>query len=260
MGAAASIPNVADLKGCVSEEAKLFISMHLPYTVKNEVGKKLRDEAWKAIDNNGNGHVSLAETGGWIVKSLKANFLAAGKLERGTGKTSSTSLKAVCEDAKEKGEALYKLFYPCYIRAFVDAADIGKNKAVRGTATATTDDYVQRSEFRFLNVYLCIYALMFDGFAKVDGGSAGRTKDDDRRISKAELGAACSKFKGHPLLGLKMLGMPGSYGNLDDIFGQMDADGKGMVLLNEWCLWLEKKESEHKTELGVLLTWKEGEA
>merc|ERR1712164_85972 len=99
-----------------------------------------------------------------------------------------TSLKDVVTEAKEKGKALYKRFYPCYIRSFLYAADIGKNKAVRGTATATTDDYVQRSEFRFLNVYLCIYALMYDAFSVVDGGTKGRTKDDDRRITKSELG------------------------------------------------------------------------
>jgi len=258
MGAGASTQDLS--RGGISNECKQFIDMFMPYTIKDAAGKKLRDEAWKAIDNNGNGYVSLAETGKWILEALKIKFLEIGKLERGTGKTSSTSLKTVCDDAKEKGKALYKLYYPCYIRAFLDAADIGKNKAVRGTASATTDDYVQRSEFRFLNVYLCIYGLMYDAFAVVDGGTKGRTKDDDRRISKAELAVACPRFKGHPLVGLKQLGMPGSYGTLDDIFGQMDADGKGMVLLNEWCLWLEKKESEHKTELGVLLTWKEGEA
>jgi len=258
MGAGASTKELSR-EGTISTECQQFIDMFMPYTVKNDSSKKMRNEAWKAIDNNGNGHVSLAETGKWILEALKIKFLDEGKLERGTGKTSQSSLKDVCQKAKDKGKALYKIFYPCYIRAFLDAADIGKNKSVRGTKSATTDDYVQRSEFRFLNVYLCIYALMYDAFAQVDGGIKGKIKDDDRRITKSELGVACPKFKGHPLVGLKQLGMPGSYGNLDAIFKEMDADGKGMVLLNEWCLWLEKKESEHKTELGVLLTWKEGE-
>jgi len=34
---------------------------------------------------------------------------------------------------------------------------------------------------------------------------------------------------------------------------EMDSDGKGMVLLNEWCAWLEKKESENQTKFGKLL-------
>jgi hypothetical protein len=174
------------------------------------------------------------------------------------GKTGKSHLsKSEVTAAKDEGIRLYKLFYPVYIRAFLDAADIGKNKRVGGTKTATTDDYVQRSEFRFLNVYLSIYALMYDAFAKVDGGSAGRSKDDDRRISESELKAAAGGFKGHPLLGVKMLGMPDSYGNIGTIFKLMDADSKGMVLLKEWCEYLEGVEIEHETKFGALLAYAE---
>merc|ERR1712224_402765 len=110
----------------------------------------------------------------------------AKQADKGKGKTGKATLgKAEVQAAKDEGIRLYKLFYPVYIRAFLDAADIGKNKKVRVTKTATTDDYVQRGEFRFLNVYLCIYALMYDAFAKVDGGSAGRSKDDDLALAKA---------------------------------------------------------------------------
>merc|ERR1719397_885842 len=162
--------------------------------------------------------------------------------------------KAAVKAAQENSKLLYKRFYPCYIRAFLDAADIGKNGKVRGTKTATKDDYVQRKEFRFLCTYLCIYALMYDAFSVVDGGGKDITKDDDRRISLAELTGACGKFKGHPLVGAKLLGMPSSYGNVYAIFKEMDGDGKGMVLLNEWCAWLEKKEVSNNTKLGKMLT------
>merc|ERR1711939_457785 len=69
----------------------------------------------------------------------------------------------------------------------------------------------------------------------------------------AELKGACKKFSGHPLVGAAQLGMPDSYGNVESVFMEMDADGKGMVLLNEWCAWLEKKESENQTPFGKLL-------
>merc|ERR1719371_77102 len=184
----------------------------------------------------------------------------AGAGDKGKGgKTSKKSLgKKKVQAAQEEGTRLYKLFYPCYIRAFLDAADIGKNGKVGGTKTATKDDYVQRHEFRFLCCYLCIYSLMYDAFSVVDGGGAEITKDDDRRISLAELKAACKKFSGHPLVGAAQLGMPDTYGNAESVFMEMDADGKGMVLLNEWCAWLEKKEVENKTKLGSLLNKNEG--
>ena len=255
MGAGASVTTLFS-DDVVSADCKKFIDLHLAYTPVSERGKQLRNAAWKAIDVNGNGHVCLAEVGKWIQQSAVLSLIEESKpADRGTGKTcpdhpESAEIKA----AQEEGVRLYKVFYPAYIRAFLDAADIGKNKKIGGTKTATTDDYVQRKEFRYLNVYLCIYALMYDAFNKVDGCSAGRTKDDDRRISKAELEKACDGFKGHPLLGVKMMGMPEKdYGNIGNIFAEMDSDNKGMVLLKEWCEWMEKQEITHGTEFGQLL-------
>lgn len=256
MGGAASIERALN-DAVVSADCKKFIELHLAYTPLTARGKTLRREAWKCIDVNGNGHVSLAEVGKWIQESAKLHEVQEAKAsDKGKGKTGKAHLsKTEVQNAKDEGIRLYKLFYPVYIRAFLDAADIGKNKKVRGTKTATTDDYVQRGEFRYLNVYLCIYALMYDAFAKVDGGSAGRNKDDDRRISESELKAAAGGFKGHPLLGVKMLGMPESYGNISTIFKAMDADSKGMVLLKEWCEYLEGIEIEHATKFGKLLAY-----
>ena len=258
MGAGASVERLLS-DSVVSADCKKFIELHLAYTPLS--AKRMRREAWKSIDQNGNGHVSLAEVGKWIQESAKlAHVQEAKESDKGKkGKTNKNNLtSAEVKGAQDEGIRLYKLFYPVYIRAFLDAADIGKNKKVGGTKTATTDDYVQRGEFRFLNVYLCIYALMYDAFAKVDGGSAGRSKDDDRRISESELKAAAGGFKGHPLLGVKMLGMPESYGNIGTIFAQMDADSKGMVLLKEWCQYLERIEIEHETKFGKLLAYNEG--
>jgi len=254
MGAAASLQLLegSGPSNGVSEDCKLFIGLFLPHCPKTEQAKKLRKGAWRSVDNNGNGYVSLAETGKWIQVFLKTSLVQ----EASAGQKGSGKMKSLVGDAKDRALLLYKRFYPCYIRAFLDAADIGKNGKVGGTKTATKDDYVQRHEFRFLCVYLCIYALMFDAFSVVDGGD-GVTKDDDRRISFDELKDACGKFKGHPLVGAKMLGMPDSYGNVDAIFKEMDTDGKGKVLLNEWCAWLEKKEAAVGSEIGKLLTYKD---
>ena len=255
MGAGASVAKLFP-DDVVSADCKQFIDLHLAYTPPSAIS--LRSKAWKAIDVNGNGYVSLAEVGKWIQQSaILANMPEASTTDRGTGKTTRAHPnKSQVKAANEEGVRLYKVFYPAYIRAHLDAADIGKNKKVGGTKTATTDDYVERKEFRYLNVYLCIYALMYDAFTKADGGKS-ITKDDDRRISKAELATACASggFKGHPLLGVKMLGMPGKYGTIDDIFAEMDSDSKGMVLLKEWCEWLEKQEIAHDTEFGQLLAY-----
>merc|ERR1711981_444633 len=240
--------------GAVTADCCKFVEMFLPFCHAKR-GKAFRKEAWRIIDNNGNGYVSLAETGKWIQNQCIHSLIEEAKVkDRGTGKTGKASLgKKKVRDANDEGTRLYKLFYPCYIRAFLDAADIGKNGKVRGTKTATKDDYVQRKEFRFLCSYLCIYALMYDAFSVVDGGGKDITKDDDRRISLAELKKACKKFSGHPLVGTKLLAMPSSYGNVESIFMEMDNDGKGMVLLNEWCAWLEAKEAANNTKLGKLL-------
>jgi Ca2+-binding EF-hand superfamily protein len=256
MGAAASVLSTIDEKNGVSDDCTTFISYFLSFCPLNPQGKTLRKAAWRVIDVNGNGYVSLAETGKWIKELLETQMVKeaepASKGKGGkTGKQHASS--AQVKDAQDSSKLLYKRFYPCYIRAFLDAADIGKNGKVGGTKTATKDDYVQRHEFRFLCCYLCIYALMYDAFSVVDGGGAEITKDDDRRISLAELKKAAGKFAGHPLLGAAQLGMPEKYGNVESVFMEMDADGKGMVLLSEWCAYLEKKEAENATKFGKLL-------
>lgn len=241
MGAAASIASGAE--GAVSKDCQTFCAPFIPMclgkasdkTDSEQVrasteAKKLRSQAWRCLDNNGNGHVSLAETGKWIQDTL-INHLGN----------------------KDEGIRIYKAFYASYIRAFLDAADYGVDKKVAGTKTATTDDYVQRNEFRLLVAYLCIYATMFDAFAKVDGGGEGTTKDDDRRISADEWNKALATgaFKGSPLTGLTQAQSRPELGAA--IFAEMDSDGKGMVLLKEFCEYCEKKEAKAQTDMGKLL-------
>ena len=40
-------------------------------------------------------------------------------------------------------------------------------KVIEGTKDSTADDFVSKGEFRMLNMFLCIYGAMYDGFARV---------------------------------------------------------------------------------------------
>jgi len=199
------------------------------------------------LDNNGNGHVSLAETGLFIKRTLSLHCQELAREAAGTRKLG----KAANEEAVDKGVRLYKLYYPSYIRAFKDAADYGTDKKVSAdeSKTATYDDYVQYNEFRLLLNYLWLYAAMFDSFARVDGGSEGTTATDDRRVSADEWAAGALKLGGSPFLALSCVQKE----SVADIFTQMDSDGKGMVLLDEFCRFIEAGEVKAKTQIGKLL-------
>lgn len=192
--------------------------------------KSSRGKAWMVADPNGNGLLSLAEVDGWIQKTL---------------------LLAFPDD--EEGLLIWKRFRPSYIRAFNDAKDIGTDKKIG--RTITTDDYVQKGEFRLLNAYLCIYAVMFDAFALIDGYQPGETKAvtgaDDRRMGIEEWKSAYKNIMGHGFVAFEGLGDDNA--SLEKAFKDMDADGKGMVLLREFCEYIEKKEEAAGTEWGKML-------
>jgi len=231
----------------ITNDCFFFCSAFCVYTNRGPGAKSTRLCGWNALDNNGNGHVSLAETGKWIQDTLIDYIITlqkSGVLDSGI-------------NAKDAGVALYKHFYPVYIRAFLDAADYGENKKVKGTKTATEDDYVQFNEFRLLCNYLVIYAIWQDEFAKIDGKGEGQTKDDDRRISKDEWSTYCKgkNTSAHPMDSVSMAIKGG-----EKEFTRMDADGKGMVLLKEYCEYLEAIESKHlKSKIGRLLAAGEGD-
>lgn len=208
---------------------------HLCVGGKDATSKQFRVSAWESLDINGNGHVSLAEAGGWIKNHLADTFGSA-----------------------DIGTDLYKYFYPCFIRAFKDAADYGEAKSIaqKGVTanakyfgTATTDDYVQFFEFRLLCTYLVLYAVIWETFTAIDGGGGG-SEPADRRISLKEWENKIGNFKKHPLLSVSVTA------NADDqkkVFAKMDADGKGMVLLSEFCMFIEDREFNLKSNWGKLL-------
>jgi hypothetical protein len=197
---------------------------------KESSAKDNRKKQWACADPNGNGYLSLAEVDSWILKRL----LSYQKID------------------KEQATHIWKAFRPAFIRAFTDAADAMPDKTVAGTETATTNDYVQRGEFHLLCSYLLIYVGLFDAFACIDGGSAGTTAEDDRRISPEEWAAHHCKLSEHAQIFVGLANIDES--NQDAVFAAMDGDGKGMVVLKEWCEFLKGKEQEAGTAMGRVLS------
>lgn len=229
MGSASSIVDKIENDQSCSKDCITFLECFEGLIGTDKKSKAARVQGWRALDNNGNGHVSLAETGKWIQDSL-INYT----------------------ESKETGTRIYKAFYRSYIRAFKDAADASADKAIKGgKKKLSTDDYVQKVEFRLLNAYLCIYAMMFDHFSLLDGGTGGIDKNDDRKISPDELKKGAGKFKKSPFVATKILALGKE--SLDTAFKQMDADGKGAVLLVEFCNWVKAAEIELDTPFGKLL-------
>jgi hypothetical protein len=218
MGCGGSKPGQGTAGGTAgaTENYAKFHSVFAPLSVPSN--KAQRNEAWKLADPNGNGVCSLAEIDGWIQKTL-LNTLPS------------------------QGDEIWKCFRPSYIRAFNDAKDVAAQKDIKGT---NTDDFVSKKEFRLCCAYLCIYAKMWDAFALIDGGGAGVTALDDKKLSKDEVVAGLDKIKGYGFVVFNS-GAP------EDHFTKMDADGKGAVMLIEFCRYIEDAESKAKTDIGKLL-------
>ena len=160
--------NAAGLKigKTATPELKAFVAAFEPLCGSDESGEAARKEGFTLADPNGNGLCSLAELEGFVLKTLLAAYPKKGR------------------DEPDKGRDLWDAFRPCYIRAFNDAKDYKADTGakIKGTKKATDDDFVSVEEFKLFCVYLILYAAMFDAFAKIDGGGAGRSKDDDKRI------------------------------------------------------------------------------
>ena len=147
---------------------------------------------------------------------------------------------------------LWIAFRPCYIRAFKDAADYAPNygETIKGTKNAKQDDFVSKDEFRHFCIYAVIYAAMFDAFAKVDGGGAGRDAGDDKRIELNEFLKGFGGIGGHGFLAFKDIE---NKKQATQIFERMDDNGGGIILLDEWCNFIKDAEVKANTEVGKLL-------
>jgi Ca2+-binding EF-hand superfamily protein len=163
------------------------VSSKLP-TGRDPESKAKRKTLFEQFDPNGNGYLSLAE----VDKGLR--------------------------DVLQLDE----LFYckPAIMRAFQAAKGANTN-----SKAALGDDYVTRSEFRLLLVYLRRYFELWVMFDDID-------TDDDRRVSYDEFVQGLSK--------IETWGVKCYYP--DQTFKAIDIDGHGMILFNEFADWGIKKQ------------------
>ena len=95
---------------------------------------------------------------------------------------------------------------------------------------------------------MCVYARMYDLFKLAGGG--------DKKIEKSEWLAGYKAIVSGQLSrgwsGLKGLAVDDDAG-AEELFGRMDLDGHGCVLLSEWCKFLKQAERADNTEIGNLL-------
>jgi len=200
------------------------------------LAESLRDAAFRAADPNGNGHCSLAELETWVLQVLVAKYPRVGK----------------GADMKEPGKDLFQTFRPSYLRAFSDAKDYQADSGakIKGAKNATDDSFVQKGEFRLFCCYLCIYATMYDAFSRLDGGSKGRDHNDDLRLELSEFEASWKRVNEYGFVCLQSMA---STSDAKKVFQAMDANGGGIVLLDEFCKYLKACEIAAGTEMGTLL-------
>ncbi|CUI14795.1 flagellar calcium-binding protein, putative [Bodo saltans] len=164
------------------------VKAKLPIDLTPE-SKHKRMELFKQFDPNSNGYLSLAE----VDKGLR-DVLAIEELF----------------DVK-----------PVIMRAF-QAAKGANNKTNK--AGSLGPDFVEKSEFRLLLVYLGKYFELWELFEAVD-------TDDDRRIDIGEFRKAV------PVIN--------SWGahitDVDATFKQIDANGGGIILFDEFAHWALSK-------------------
>jgi hypothetical protein len=208
-----------------------FIKAIEPYGIKTPQGSALRKSGFSKADSNGTGMASLAEVENFIKAALEETY---------------------AEDEERAGD-LFRLYRPCFIRAFSLAKNIskGNGKVLAGAKTATSDDYISFSEFRIFCVYLTIYAAMYDIFTLVDGENAGVTEEDDSRINLEEFLDRWESLGGY---GFKALDAIDSVDRATEIFNVIDTNNGGFILFKEWSDYIKDKEIQAKTHIGTLLS------
>ena len=160
----------------------------LPPLGKDEESKRKMEEWFDKFDN-GNGYLSLAELDRGILQYIEI----PGKL---------------------------KVPKPVILRAFQASKDAHKSQGKESKG----DDYVERSEFRLLLVWIRQYYELWQMFGLIDS-------NEDRRIDFQEFSSALPKLKAWGL-------------STDDpkaSFEECDQSGGGLLLFDEFAAWALKK-------------------
>lgn len=111
------------------------------------------------------------------------------------------------------------------MRAFQVAKDVHKVREKRSEAA----DYVEKDEFRWLFLYLHKYCKLFIMFDAID-------MDDDKRITKEELSASVGS--------LAKWGCEVTQSDIGTLFSQLDVDGGGKILFQEFADWALKNNTD----------------
>jgi hypothetical protein len=172
-----------------------------------------RDALWPSFDGNGSGYASLAECCGGVLAHLSRAY-------------------------GREGEPLYRRYYRSYIRAYSDAKDAAQAVHPRD------DDYVTRSEFRLLLVYLGIYATWAEVFMYIID------ENGDHRLSRDEWvrGLPRAREAGETWADSVALSSAS-----EASFDEMDQNGGGFIDLQEFCEWVEAAEKRAGTHAGLEL-------
>ena len=109
---------------------------------------------------------------------------------------------------------------PILMRAYTKAKDAGK----RHGSTNDNVDYVEAAEFRLLLCYIYDFFEMWIAFDEID-------TSDDRRITPSEFKKAVPTVESW---GVKVP-------NADAAFKEIDTNGGGYILFEEFCDWAFKK-------------------
>ena len=84
-------------------------------------------------------------------------------------------------------------------------------------------------------------------FALVDGCSDGTTAEDDRKVSPEEW---CASLDAMQRAGASWAPFEALQSVGEGTFGDVDEDGKGAILLIEFCKWIERAEIDAETAMG----------
>jgi Ca2+-binding EF-hand superfamily protein len=161
------------------------IREHLP-TDKSPESVEKRKKLFSYIDGNGNGYLSLAEIDKGVRDALK--------------------LPEVFE------------LKPVLMRAYQAAKNFKPSKNKVG------EDYVEKSEFKFLLVCLRQYLEYYVMFDRIDSS-------DDKKISVSEFKLAVPTLE---KWGIKV-------SDPEATFASIDTNGGGSILFDEFCHWAIKQ-------------------
>jgi len=145
----------------------------------------------------------------------------------------------------DDGHNLFMIFRPIYIHAF----NAVKNVDFDGEGIA--DIYMSFSMFRVFNVYLCIYATMYDAMCRINENNSSNRIDCNEIIEISHWLQYYKRVIDYGFISFDRINDEVEAGS---VFKKMDTCGRGSVMLKEWCEYISAVETENETSLGMMLS------